>query len=225
VRANDFAAVWTFDLDVGAIGVDRDTGNAVGTHHLATESMHAVGEDLLSPVLLQGEYEWVWGRQRGEVQSRQDPVAIAKRERRYDDALGDQPISDIQLPQDLQGLRVDRRGPRIVGAFLLPVQCQDVMTRLAQDRGQHQARRATTHNNDFDFLGQHHFSFESPQGWWFSGDFFPPSVMRSARARIRRWTVRMVSRGLAARWRAAVLDGARADEQPCADGEGFAAGF
>jgi hypothetical protein len=46
------------------------------------------------------------------------------------------------------------------------------MTGLAQHRGQHEARRATTHNNDFDFLGQHHFSFESPQGWWFSGDFF-----------------------------------------------------
>src|SRR4051795_10928623 len=33
-----------------------------------------------------------------------------------------------------------------------------------------------------------------------SGDYFPTSVIRSARVRIRLWTVRMVSRGSAARW-------------------------
>jgi hypothetical protein len=122
--------------------------------------------------------------QRGEIQSSQDPVAIAKRERRYHNALGDQPVGDVQLPHDLQGLRVDRRCARRVGPFFLLVQRQNIMTSLTQRRGEHQARRAATNNNHFSFVGQQYFSFNR----------LSSSVVRSARARIGLWTVRVVSR-------------------------------
>jgi hypothetical protein len=58
------------------------------------------------------------------------------------------------------------------------------MTSLTHRRGEHQARRAATNNNHFSFVGQHYFSFNR----------LSSSVVRSARARIRLWTVRVVSR-------------------------------
>jgi hypothetical protein len=58
------------------------------------------------------------------------------------------------------------------------------MTSPTQRRGEHRARRAATNNNHFSFVGQHYFSFNR----------LSSSVVRSARARIRLWTVRVVSR-------------------------------
>jgi hypothetical protein len=58
------------------------------------------------------------------------------------------------------------------------------MTSPTQRRGEHQARRAATNNDHFSFVGQHYFSFNR----------LSSSVVRSAGARIRLWTVRVVSR-------------------------------